>query len=62
MELMALHWNGLRAILVIKKSTYPSKASNPLMEVTLADDTNLFLPHENIDTLLASMNVELENV
>ena len=28
----------------------------------LADDTNLFLSHEKIDTILASMNVELENV
>ena len=25
-----------------------------------ADDTNLFLSHKNIDTLFASMNVELE--
>ena len=38
------------------------KASNPLMEVMFADDTNLFLSHKNIDTLFAIMNVELENV
>ena len=38
------------------------KASNPLMEVMFADDTNLFLSHKNIDTLFASMNKELENV
>ena len=38
------------------------KASNPLMEVMFPDDTNLFLFHKNIDTLLVSMNVELENV
>ena len=31
------------------------------MEVMFADDTNLFLCHKNIDTLLAIMNVELEN-
>ena len=34
------------------------KASNPLM-VMLADDTNFFLSHKNIDTLFAIMNVEL---
>ena len=38
------------------------KASSPLMEVMLADDTNLFLSHKNIDTLFVIMNVELENV
>ena len=37
------------------------KASNPLVEVMFADDTNLFLSHRNIDTLFAIMNVELEN-
>ena len=34
------------------------KASNPLMKL-LADDTHLFLSHKNIDTVFASMNVEL---
>ena len=38
------------------------KASNPLMEVMFADDTNFFLSHKNIDTLFASMNMELEIV
>ena len=38
------------------------KASNRLMEVMFADDTNLFISHKNIDTLLLIMNVELENV
>ena len=38
------------------------KASNHLMEVMFADGTNLFLPHKNIDTLFAIINVELENV
>ena len=38
------------------------KASNPLMEVMFADDTNLFISHKNIDTLFASMIKELENV
>ena len=38
------------------------KAPNVLMEVTFADGTNLFLSHNNIDTLFVSMNVELENV
>ena len=38
------------------------KASNPLMELMLADDTNLFLSHKNIDALFDSMNVELANV
>ena len=32
------------------------------MEVMFADYTNLFLFHKSIDTLFASMNVELENV
>ena len=32
------------------------------MENIFADDTNLFLSHKNIDTICASMNVELENV
>ena len=38
------------------------KASNPLIEVMFADDTNLFISHKNIDTLFASLNKELENV
>ena len=38
------------------------KASNLLMEVMFADDTNFFLSHKNIDTLFAIMNVELENI
>ena len=38
------------------------KASNPLMEVMFADDTNFVLSHKNIDTRFAIMNVELENV
>ena len=38
------------------------KASNPLIKVIFADDTNLFLSYKNIDTLFASINVELENV
>ena len=38
------------------------KASNLLMEVMFADDTNFFLSHKNINTLFASMNKELENV
>ena len=33
------------------------KASNPLMEVIFADDTNLFLSHKDIDTHFACMNV-----
>ena len=32
------------------------------MEVMFADDINLFLSLKNIATLLATMNVELENV
>ena len=32
------------------------------MEVMFADDTNLFLSYKNIDTLFASIIVELENV
>ena len=32
------------------------------MEVMFADDTNLFLSYKKIDTLFASMNLELENV
>ena len=35
------------------------KASNRLMEVMFADDTNSFLSHKNIDRLFAIMNVEL---
>ena len=31
------------------------------MEVTFANDTNLFLSHKNTDTLFAIMNVEPEN-
>ena len=38
------------------------KASNLLIEVMFADDTNLFLSHKNFNTLFAIMNVELENV
>ena len=38
------------------------KASNPLMKVMFADDTNSFISHKNIDTIFASMNKELENV
>ena len=38
------------------------KASNASMEVMFADDINLFLSLKNIATLLATMNVELENV
>ena len=38
------------------------KASNPLIEVIFADDRNLFLSYKNIDTLFASINVELESV
>ena len=41
---------------------YLFKASNPLMGLMFADDTNLFLSHKNIDTLFDSMHVELENV
>ena len=33
------------------------KASNPLMEVMFADDTNLFLSHKIIDTLFAGMSM-----
>ena len=32
------------------------------MELMFADDTNLFMPHKNIDTLFGSRNVELANV
>ena len=32
------------------------------MEVMFADYTNFFLSHKNIDTLFASMNVELQNL
>ena len=35
------------------------KVPNPLMEVIIIDDTNLFLSHKNIDVLFASINVEL---
>ena len=38
------------------------KASNSLIEVMFADDTNLFLSYKDINTLFASINVELENV
>ena len=38
------------------------KASNSLMEVMFADNTNIFRSHKNIDKHFASMNVELENV
>ena len=32
------------------------------MEAMFAHDTNLFLSNKSIDTLFASMNVEIENV
>ena len=32
------------------------------MEIMFADDTNLFLSHKNINTLFATLNVQLENV
>ena len=38
------------------------KASNPLIKVMFADNTNLFIFYKNIDTPFASMNKELENV
>ena len=38
------------------------KASNRLIEVMFADDTNFFLSHKNIDTLFAIMNVERKNI
>ena len=38
------------------------KASNPLMELMFADETNLFLSHKKIDTLFYSMNMELANI
>ena len=38
------------------------KASNSLIELMFADDTNLFLSHKNIYTLFSSMNMELANV
>ena len=38
------------------------RASNRIMEVMFADDTNLFISHKNIDTLFAIANVELGNV
>ena len=38
------------------------KASNLVMELMFVDDTNLFLPHKNIDTLFDSMNIELANI
>ena len=37
------------------------KASNPLMELIFADETNLFLSHKSINTLFYSMNMELAN-
>ena len=95
MELKALHWNGLRATLVIENQYISSrnvsknslgiihgvpqgsilrpllfliyvidlfKATNPLIEVMFADDIDFFLFHKNIDTIFASMNVEVENI
>ena len=38
------------------------KATNPLIEVMFADDIDFFLFHKNIDTIFASMNVEVENI
>ena len=38
------------------------KASNSLMKLMFADDTNLFLSHKSIDTHFDSMNVELANI
>ena len=38
------------------------KASISLIEVMFADDTNFILSHKNIDTILVSINVELNNV
>ena len=35
------------------------KVPNPLMEVIIVDDANLFLSHKNTDILFASINVEL---
>ena len=95
MELKALHWNGLRATLVIENQYISSrnvsknclgiihgvpqgsilrpllfliyvidlfKATNPLIEVMFADDIDFFLFHKNIDTIFASINVEVENI
>ena len=45
---------GLLLFLIFVNDLF--KASNPLMEVMFADDTNLFISHKNIDTLFASMN------
>ena len=38
------------------------KASISLIEVMFADDTNFILSHKNIDTILVSINMELDNV
>ena len=38
------------------------KASNKLMEVMFADDTNLFLSNKNLNILFASMNNKLKKV
>ena len=32
------------------------------MKVMFADDTNLFLSHENVDTLFPNTNVEFDSV
>ena len=50
---------GLLIFLIFVNDLF--KTSNPLMEVMFVDDTN-YLCAIKIDTLFASMNVELENV
>jgi len=37
-------------------------ASNILNSIMLADDTNLFYSHRNIENLFSTMNIELENI
>ena len=39
-----------------------NNASNELMKVMFADDTNLFLSHKDINTLFANMNKELRKI
>ena len=51
---------GALLLLIYVKDLF--KASNPLMELMFADETNLFLSHKNIDTLFDSMNMELANI